>query len=1057
MSRKRRVLSNLNRLVRNSIDRGEYDLAIGHSDTAIAYLESGGPSLDACQATFQTWIDRGEVLELNDHLQEALVAREKALAIAQCVRLPMGRVAIAMADLAHNLQILDQGAEARQRLAEAKALLEKVTARQNCQPGILRAQCILISREADLLTDEAKLEEAESFTALALVGWRRLYPEADFPNGHSELANALTNHAWIAGEQGNDSTMASRYTDALAAWEKLYVSSKFPNGHPDLASAYNNRAFAHAQLGEFVEAEFQYSRAVRMREKLYAPDRFPHGHSDMAVSYMNLGDLLLRRGDIVRAQQNFEKALKIRNHLYPKRQYPNGHSDLLRTLLAFSKLQVERGKFVEAVPSYERAVAMARRLYTDIESGSGHVILAWVMHDYGRALMLAGSSDPAMKALEEASALFKHSSTTNHLHASTLAGLAELYGQRGMPALSREYRQAAHRIYREAFPASDYDTGHFNLAAGLARLARVALLTCDSDEARAFVRGSLEIYSGIAERFYLDSAMIEGLLLRAELARLPAMMLSIDTTDEADLREMYQAHYASKGAVRRIQSLKARHLHIDGDSAARLRSDLAEVRADLARLLYAPFEHPYAALRRELFKELIEKKELIEHEVSRLVSMEILKCRKQAADLQEFCVSLPSDAVFLDVVRFARTSRMVRADGTATLSEMDEYSIFALSQNGILRRVDLGSAADIDTLIGRWRKDIEWQRDTGAAEQISAKVWSPIRAVLSATATRILVSPDGELNRLPWLALEDESGIPALEAYCFTLAAEPWLFSLLNDRGNEPPTLLAIGDIAYGAHPSSPERTRTTSWPELDFGKQEIKEILRGQDSGLLLAGHVPTAERVLAALSGKRVVHVVTHGFHVDSKSAKMFDLDHELVDPLSGAGEKDRRSARRHSLLLSGLVLAAANDWPSLDSRGLPTGDRSFLTAEEISGVDASAAQLVVLSACETNLGDVFHGEGVLGLRAAFHEAGAQCVVSSLWHVGDVETRDLMSSLYRELRSNKLGAPEALRQAQLLLLHKGGSASHARNIRIATRDWAGFMSSVASWRAFDCPSPFM
>src|SRR5262249_40176996 len=101
---------------------------------------------------------------------------------------------------------------------------------------------------------------------------------------------------------------------------------------------------------------------------------------------------------------------------------------------------------------------------------------------------------------------------------------------------------------------------------------------------------------------------------------------------------------------------------------------------------------------------------------------------------------------------------------------------------------------------------------------------------------------------------------------------------------------------------------------------------------------------------------------------------------------------------LLRSGLALAGANRWmrgsapPSLAENGV-------LTAEEVTGLDLRGTDLVVLSACDTGLGEVRRGEGVFGFRRAFMLAGAQTLVMSLWKVPDQQTQELMEAFYQRL----------------------------------------------------------
>jgi CHAT domain-containing protein len=121
---------------------------------------------------------------------------------------------------------------------------------------------------------------------------------------------------------------------------------------------------------------------------------------------------------------------------------------------------------------------------------------------------------------------------------------------------------------------------------------------------------------------------------------------------------------------------------------------------------------------------------------------------------------------------------------------------------------------------------------------------------------------------------------------------------------------------------------------------------------------------------------------------------------------------------MLRSGLALAGANTWLKAGNPPEEAED-GLLTAEDVTGLDLQATELVVLSACETGLGQVHVGEGVFGLRRAFVLAGARTLVMSLWKVPDEPTRELMEDFYARLLAGQARA-EALRQAQLALKAK-------------------------------------
>jgi CHAT domain-containing protein len=115
---------------------------------------------------------------------------------------------------------------------------------------------------------------------------------------------------------------------------------------------------------------------------------------------------------------------------------------------------------------------------------------------------------------------------------------------------------------------------------------------------------------------------------------------------------------------------------------------------------------------------------------------------------------------------------------------------------------------------------------------------------------------------------------------------------------------------------------------------------------------------------------------------------------------------------------VLSGANRSP----------DHGILTAEEVADLDLRGTELVVLSACDTGLGKVAGGEGVLGLQRAFQAAGARSLAVSLWSVNDAATSVLMEEFYANLWQKKLPRLEALRRAQLTVLRDPGRVEQRR-----------------------------
>jgi CHAT domain-containing protein len=123
---------------------------------------------------------------------------------------------------------------------------------------------------------------------------------------------------------------------------------------------------------------------------------------------------------------------------------------------------------------------------------------------------------------------------------------------------------------------------------------------------------------------------------------------------------------------------------------------------------------------------------------------------------------------------------------------------------------------------------------------------------------------------------------------------------------------------------------------------------------------------------------------------------------------------------MIRSGLVLAGGNHAWKTGKSLRPDLEDGILTAYEISQMNLANTELVVLSACETGLGDLVGNEGVYGLQRAFKIAGAQHVIMSLWQVPDVQTQELMTAFYINWLSQKMPIPEAFAAAQKVMREK-------------------------------------
>ncbi len=186
--------------------------------------------------------------------------------------------------------------------------------------------------------------------------------------------------------------------------------------------------------------------------------------------------------------------------------------------------------------------------------------------------------------------------------------------------------------------------------------------------------------------------------------------------------------------------------------------------------------------------------------------------------------------------------------------------------------------------------------------------------------------------------------------------------------------------------------------------------------------------EESFKALSGRKIgcLHISTHGFYYTKEDADNARYKFMLID-------NDMVSAEDKALTRSGLVMSGANH--ILEDEELPDNvEDGILTAREIADVDLRGLDLVVLSACQTGLGDISQGEGVFGLQRGFKKAGANSILMSLWEVDDKATQILMTQFYKHLLSG-----QSKRQSLL------SAQKHLRNVEEGKYDepkyWAAFI----------------
>lgn len=386
---------------------------------------------------------------------------------------------------------------------------------------------------------------------------------------------------------------------------------------------------------------------------------------------------------------------------------------------------------------------------------------------------------------------------------------------------------------------------------------------------------------------------------------------------------------------------------------------LRELRAEIARLMRRPADADPPGQRQERLDTRLKEASAIEGELAKRSAP--LRS-SQAAGLDDVvgavAKALPPDGAFLEIAA-AVPYESGRSRPYLFAWMRDEawrkeahYLAFILLPDGKVTARDLGPVAPIDAAVHALRQAIarKLEAQTLAAAQHADKLLlAPVRGELG-SRRRLWLSLDDQLHFAPLVAFHDgQDYLLGRYEFTFLTSGRDLLRPAAGDSGL--PSAVLMADPAF-AGADAPSR--------LPGSREEAAAVHELLPQARILLG--PSAsDAALLGLQAPGILHIATHGVFRSAQAAQ---------DPL----------------VRSALALAPAR------------GD-GVITAMELASLDLWGTQLVVLSACETGLGDAQRGQGVYGLRRAFFIAGAETLVTSLWRVDDGVTRELMTEFYRQL----------------------------------------------------------
>lgn len=829
---------------------------------------------------------------------------------------------------------------------------------------------------------------------------------------HRDVAMTLYNLAALYYRQSDYGRVGPLYERALSIQEKTLGPE-----HPDVARTLEGLGELYLDQGDYPTAAPLLQRALAIREKKFGPE-----HAVVARTLNTLAVMYRIQGDYRQAMSLLKRAFEIQtNRLEPE------HLDIARTANNLAMLYEDQGDYALAAPLYERALAIREKAV-----GPDHPLVATTLSNLAGLYHNQGDYERAATLLQRALAIREKAVGPDHPDvAVVLNNLGALYREQG------EYERAAVWLQRAlAIREKMLGSEHPRVIATLYNLAVLYYRQGDYRRAISFLQ-----HGGELEERQLALILRTGSQRQKQLY-LDRLSGETNTPVSMHARSIPQDTDAARLALTVILRRKGRELDASADQIATLRGrasredlslldQLAATQSLLAALQFSGGGRLSPAAQQAEIARLEAEQGRLEDVISRRSAE--FRAVAQPITLNAVRQAVPVDAALVELLVYQPFS--IRAKTIEDRFGVARYVAYVLRRTDDAPQfIDLGEAATIDAEVERLRVALKDPKRTDAqtlARAVDERVMRPIRKLLGATR-RVFVSPDGALNLIPFAALVDEDGKYLVENYSlsYLTSGRDLLRLQVQAESRSAPLVMAdpLFDMAVTWPRSASQRVNQHSSQSndnrrsMDFTQRDYKPLPGTAEEAAALAKLMPDAqmltqgkatESAMKQIRSPRILHLATHGFFLADRQQES-PADRTLREsfdtpPLSNASPLS--AGWENPLLRSGLILAGVKQGQS------GAGEDGVLTALETAGLDLWGTKLIVLSACETGLGDVRNGAGVYGLRRALVLAGSQTQVMSLWKVSDAGTRDLMTAYYTRLQQGE-GRTEALRQVQLAML---------------------------------------
>src|SRR6266508_1045602 len=552
---------------------------------------------------------------------------------------------------------------------------------------------------------------------------------------HPDTATVASNLGKLYHYQGKYGEAEPLYKRSLDIREKALGKD-----HPDTAEVLNNLAVLYSAQGKYVEAEPLHQRALDIREKALGKD-----HPSTAQSLNNLAFVYEYLGKYAEAEPLYKRALDIREKALGK-----DHPSTAISINSLASIYDSQGKYAEAEPLYRRSLDIREKAL-----GKDHPSTATGISNLARIYDSQGRYAEAEPLYKRAIDIYEKALGKDHpITANSINNLGTHYRRQGKYA-------EAEPLYKRALDIREKSLGNDHPGTVIDLNCLSALYMAKGDLAQA-VKFQSRANAG-SER-----DLVANLVIGSERQKLAYLAILSDETDRIlSLHLRYAPNDPAAGALAAtmIMQRKGRALDATSQNLNALRSRfnaedqalldrLTETRSQIARLVLSGPQKMTIEQHRDRIKALEDQADKDEADISR--RSDEFRAQSLPVTLEAVRAAIPSDSALIEFASYrpfnAKATRGDEAYG------QPRYVAYVLRHEGEIEWKELGEAKSIDTAIAALRKALRDPKRVDVkrlARAVDAKVFQPVRPLLG-DVSRLLISPDGSLNLVPFAALVDE-------------------------------------------------------------------------------------------------------------------------------------------------------------------------------------------------------------------------------------------------------------------------------------------------------------